>query len=105
MRPNRGIPDRIGKAVKRGILVTTNSYAFVSDGEGCPTYEKRIFDICRTAYGGKVKTREFSSNEYRMQARYMIIPDEFAQLIVQFEKLQHYAGLSLQGFLMKAWRP
>lgn len=105
MRHNRGIPEHIGRAVRRGILINKDSCIITSDGEGHPTHYKYIFDMVRSAFGGPVKTRSFESNEYKLRAQYLVVPDEYARLIVQYEKLGRYAGLSLQGFLMKAWHP
>lgn len=117
---NRGIPLGIGRAVKNGILITKDSYFPLNNWDNrCP--QMTILNACRTVLGGPVKVmnpRQVCINVKKKRKRvesdyyngYMVVPDAFARLIVQYghmaqqnSSMNAYAGLSLQEFLMRTW--
>lgn len=99
------VPINIGRALKDGrVVVTRTSYLPGRvDNIGNRTWigDTRLFDICRTVFGGRVKTRPDKSY---LSPEYMLIPLAGAHLIALYNKMAtNYAGLGLQEFLMKTW--
>lgn len=102
-----GLSSRMGKVLADGRLVVVRGVSALHVNDGDWHCIVPIFDACRTVHGGHVRRSRVTligGHRLKHPREYIIVPNAFANLIMLYGIEGNYAGLSLQGFLMKTWR-